>query len=301
MIVTEVLLVSILLATVMLLTIFRRRLLPIENFTSVIAYKKPTLWWFVDAETNSRNWWDFGARSSVEPNRGYLQLALDAVKRTQGRDFTIVALVGRDAVMNHVPNAPHAAKQLPPALWRAWAISNLLANNGGLAMDGNSTLCIGPSIYPYVETKESGIFDGANTPGLVDPSPYIGWSKQAHNNAWRYSASVWNTLVNAGPQTWSASIARNTPHYVFQKQVEQGLSVIKIQDGGKLPNGKPRELDDLFGRVGNPANPKTAIDDHVLFIPYDGEALERRYEFNWVLKLSRAELLDSDIVWTQLL
>ena len=302
MILTEVVLIGILVLAVILLTLYRRKpRLPIEHFASPITYKKPTLWWFVDCETNSRNWWDFGARNSMEPNRGYLQLALDAVKRTQGREFTIATLVGREAVLAHVPNAPQEAKQLPPALWRVWAISNLLANNGGLVMDGNSTLCVGPSIYPYVVDKTSVLFDGDNTPGLSDPSPYIGWAQKSNNKQWKYAADVWNQLVLKGPQSWGSAVARNTFQFVCKKQVDFGLSVVKIPDGGKLRNGKPRDLADLFGRVGNPSDPRTAIPEGTVFVPYDGDELVRRFEFNWFVRLSKAELMDSDIVWVQLL
>ena len=48
---------------------------------------RPTLYWFVDAETNSRHWWDFGARNSDMLNRGYLQVSLERLKQTQQNDY----------------------------------------------------------------------------------------------------------------------------------------------------------------------------------------------------------------------
>jgi len=301
MVSNEIVLVGILLVVVVLLTLFRRRAtLPIEHFTSAIAYKKPTLWWVVDSEINARQWWDFGARNSEEPNRGYLQLALEAVKRTQGRDFSIVVLLGRDAVLKHLPMANPAAKQLPAFLWRLWAMSNLLATSGGLFLDGNSTLCIGPAIYPYVRKSTSALFDSSHIPGLAEPSPYIAWAQSAHNSAWDYASSVYNNLVNKGPSGWSSAVARNAHLAVWKHMVDVGLDVVKIPDGGKLPNGKPRHLEDLFGRVGN-NDSRIAVAEGVIFVPYDGDELSRRYEFNWFLRLSKQQLLDSEIVWTKLL
>ena len=52
---------------------------PHVGIESGLLTTRPTLWWFVDDETNGRHWWDFGARNSREPNRGYLQVALEAL------------------------------------------------------------------------------------------------------------------------------------------------------------------------------------------------------------------------------
>jgi hypothetical protein len=249
------------------------------------------------------------SQNSDQPNRGYLQVALDAVKRTQGGDFAIVALIGRNAVLNHIPEADPQVKQLPPALWRHWAIANLLAAKGGLVMDGNSTLCVGPSFLPSVSRAEAATFGTHPDEPVVNPvtaiapgpAPYVAWAASPQHPAWKYAADTWNALVLKGPQAWSSAAARRTDMYVWETQKTLGASVIRSADGGRLANGKARQLEDLFGRVGNPSDPRTAIPEGTLFVPYDGDELVRRFEFNWFVRLSKSELMDSDIVWVQLL
>lgn len=302
----EALLVSVLLVAVILLAMFRRKpALPTEPF---ISFRKPTLWWFVDAEPNARNWWDFGARNSQEPNRGYLQISLEALKKTQSDDFAIATLVGRDAVLAQLPGAPPAAKQLPPALWRHWVIANLLETHGGLVMDGNSTLCVGPRMYPYVEHEAATTFGSNPDEPVVNPhnamapgpAPYVAWAAMPHHPAWTHAAGIWNALVAKGPQAWSSATARRTDMTVWETQKTLGATVIRIADGGRLPSGKLRQLEDLFGRVGNPADPATMLIDGTVYVPYDGDDLARRYEFNWFLNMSAEQIKDSDLVWARL-
>jgi hypothetical protein len=298
---SEYLLIFVLLAAVIALAVFRRKpSLPVENF---ISFRKPTLWWFVDTEMNART-----GQNTEQPNRGYLQVALEAVKRTQGRDFAVTTLIGRDAVLNQLPGAPVAAKQLPPALWRQWATANLLEVHGGLVMDGNSTLCVGPSFLPTIEGAEAATFGTNPDEPVVNPvtaiapgpSPYVGWAAAPRHPAWSYAAGVWNALVARGPQAWSSAVARRTDMTVWETQKTLGAVVIRSADGGRLPSGKARQLEDLFGRVGDPEDPKSTLLEGVVYVPYDGDDLSRRHEFNWFLRLSPEQIRESDLVWARL-
>lgn len=285
-----------------LLAIVRRNELLKETFVNIFQ-SKPVLWWFVDTERNARHWYDFGGRSSMEPNRGYLRMALQAVKRTQPT-FKIVPLIGRDAVLDVLKDANPSAKQLPPALWRDFVIANLLDKKGGLVMDGNSTLCVGPNIYPIVKDLDATMFgvnpDEPYTQTGSGPAPYVGWSKSPNHPAWAYSAGIWNRLVDRGVQAWSSAEARRTNQVVWNTQKQLGCSLVREVDGGRLSNGKMRQLEDLFGRVTDPSDPKTALTPGTVYVSYDGDDLSRRYEFNWFLRLSEEQIQDSHLVWARL-
>ncbi len=276
------------------------------DFPNVLS--KPKLFWFVDAEPNARHWWDFGGRTSVKPNRGYLAVALKACERTQGANFSIVPLIGRDAVLAEIPGADPAAKQLPPSLWRHYVVANLLATKGGLVMDGDSTLCIGPSFYPTVSSVDAAAFgitadEPMVSPGTAvapGPSPYVGWAAQPNHPAWTVAAETWNGLVSRGPQAWSSAVARRAPMELWEVQKSRGLKTLRIPDGGRLKDGTPRQLEDLFGRVGSPADPKTELLPGTIYVPYDGDELARRYEFNWFLRMSPQQIAESDLVWARL-
>jgi len=287
------------------LSVYRRKFSrdPFVDFLAV----KPTLWWFLDAEPNARQWWDFGARRSVGSNRGYLQVSYDALQKSQGRDFSIRRLAGRSDVMRVLVNPNPIALRLPPALWRQWAISNLLAEHGGLAMDGNSTLTVGPSFLPLVQNEAACCFGihpeepvaSPTTAIAPGPSPYVAWSRNAGHAAWKVAAERWNSLVARGPTAWSAAVCRRSELAVWNEQTKQGITVIREADGTRLPNGTLRTLDDLFGRASDTKDPRLALLPNNVFVSFDGDQLERRYEFNWILGLTGDQIRASNILWAK--
>jgi hypothetical protein len=290
---------------VVIVSFMRRAKLPEEPY---LDFGKPKLYWFVDATSNARDWWDFGARRSVTPNRGYLTIALEACKRTQGSDFTVVPVIGRDATLRLISGANPAAKQLPPALWRQYAIAGLAASHGGLVLDGNSTLCVGPRFLPHLLGAKAAMF-GVNpdepvvspaTAVAPGPAPYAGWASEAAHPAWVHAFSVLNGLVLRGPQAWSSAIARRHAQTLWGEMAERGAVILRIPDGGRLATGKKRELEDLFGRVGSTEDPAIKLLPGTVYVPYDGEDLERRYEFSWFLRLSPEQIAESDLVWARL-
>lgn len=296
-----------LLAVVILALNRRKPALPKEEFVNFPGMK-PTLWWFVDDENNARSWLDFGGRNTTEPNRGYLAVALESLKKTQGDDFNIKPLIGRDAVLAQIKDAPADAKRLPPALWRRWTIANLLNCHGGLAMDGDSTLTVGPSFKPYLSGVEAAAFGITSDEAIVSPStalapgpnPYVGWSAKPQHPAWAHAADIWGRLVNRGAQAWSSAEARRTYMTVFEAQRAKGLQVIREAEASRIPDGRPRALEDLFGRVSEPVDPKTTLTPGAVYVPYDGDDLARRFEFNWFLRMSPQQIKESDLVWARL-
>lgn len=294
------------LVIVFLLSLTRRK--QIKEPLPLLQSTKPKCYVFMDTEVNSRNWWDFGGRNSNQSNRGYLQLTLESLQRTQGRDFEIIPLLGRDAVYSVLPAASQTAKQLPPALWRSWVISNICSTRGGLVIDGNSTLCVGPSFGPVVKPHTAVIFGIypaepiANSSTAVAPgaAPYVGWAAQPNHPAWMIAANTWNELVERGPQSWSAASARRADMEVFEKQVEKGIKVIRDADGSRTVNGKQKQLEDYFGRVANPSDPRLELHPGAVYVAYDGDNLERRHEFNWFLRMSPEQIKESDLVWAKL-
>ena len=265
---------------------------------------RPTLYFLVDSETNARHWYDFGGRNSTDINRGYVRVSLDVAHRTQGDEFRIVPLIGRPAIIAEIPNADPQAIQLPPALFRQWAIANLCKYKGGLVMDGNSTICVG-KFTPLLHGVQAAVFGVdpdepvANPVTAVaeGPAPYVGYAKSAHHPAWNIAARILNAVVSAGPTSWSAALARRIGKEVYGQQRAQGITVLREADGGRLPSGKARQLEDIFGRVVEPADPNTALLPGTVYVPFDGDELIRRYEFAWFVRMSPQQIRDSDLVW----
>lgn len=272
---------------------------------------RPTLWWFVDDETNARNWWDFGARNSKLPNRGYLQVALESLMATQSFDFDIHVLLGRESVSDVLRASgamvPVGIRQLPVALWRQWAVANLLAEKGGLVMVGDSTLCVGPSFGPLVKDAEAAVFGISSdvtraVPGDSDvpPAPWVGWAARPHTAVWDVAATHWTRLVAAGPTGWSAAEARRMYGEVWEVQKRQGVVHFQAADGGRRNDGIERTLEDLFMKVAVPADPKIVLSPAVVYVPADGDALIRDRRYAWFVRMSKAQILASDFVWADL-
>jgi hypothetical protein len=320
------------LALAIFITVYIRRSGPpaVVETAGMRSGGRQRLTWFCDTEDNARYWFDFGARKSKEVNRGYLQVSLDALQATQSRDFAIQTLIGRDAIVafigetmgetvgetmgktmgktmgETIPGETIAnAAQLPPALFRLWAVANLCAKRGGLVMDGASTLCVGPAFADSLGGVEAATFGvdpdepvanptRAETPA---PAPYVGYAQSAGHPGWVHTASVLNAVVAAGPTSWSAALARRIASELYPQQLARGLTCIREVDGGRLPNGQARQLEDLLGRVGTPPDPNTALTPGTVYVPFDGDALVRRFEFAWFPRMSAEQIKESDLVW----
>jgi hypothetical protein len=291
--VSVVFLIGFLVGFILLTQFLKKR----EGFQSFSL--KPTLWWFVDDETNARKWWDFGARNSRKPNRGYLEVALDAVKATQ-KDFHIVPLIGRAAVSQVLLEAGETvshAEQLPAKIWRQWALANLLAVKGGLAMVGDSTLCVG-SFAPLVKDTQCAMFgitpnEARALPGAdVPPAQWVGWSLHPHQPVWDVAANTWNKLAAAGPTTWSAAEARRLEEHIWSMQKLKSPKLLQVE-GSRKADGMELTPEDFLGK----RNLKLV---DVLYVPMDGDALVRSYRYSWFVRMSKEQILESNFYWATL-
>lgn len=279
----------VLLIVIVMALVRRRPSLPEEAFASLFVLG-PTLWWIVDDE-------HVGA--------GYIKVAQETVERTQGKDFKIIPLLGRDAVLAKLARPVPNAKQLPPHLWRAYAIAALLEEQGGLVMDGTSTVCVGPSIYPHVAKVQAAMFGTDPNEAIAStvapgPAPYAGWSATAHHTAWAYAVDMYRAIIERGSTAWTAVEARHIELKIWDEQKKRGAVVVRSVDGGRLPNGKLRQLEDIFGRTFNgTTDPLLALTPETVYVSYDGNMLKRRHEFNWFLRLSPDQVRNSDIYWTK--
>ncbi len=287
-----------------------------EHFESVsttpgLLTLKPTLWWFVDDEVNARSWWDFGARNSREPNRGYLQVALQAAQATQAFDFTVVPLVGRAAVAQVIKeageNVPPYLDQLPAKLWRQWAVANLAATKGGLVMVGDSTLCVGPSFGPLVKDADCAVFgisadEPRAVPGMtaLPPAPWVAWAKRPHTPCWDIAASTWNRLVAAGPTAWSAAEARRIAEKIWATQRLKNPAHFQDAEGSRKADGTELTPEDFLQKQTNPVDPKTTLSPATFYITMDGDALVRDYRYGWFARMSREQILASNFYWATL-
>jgi hypothetical protein len=96
--------------------------------------KKPILWVHVPYEYNSRNWLNFGSRSSWELNQPYLYLTLQSILCKCSESFTIV-IIDDDSFQKLIPDWTINMKQIADPIlhnMRIYGLMNLLSIYGGM-------------------------------------------------------------------------------------------------------------------------------------------------------------------------
>lgn len=279
-----------------------------EKFVgSMGSVKLPVLWFVVDDYgVNSRRWIDFGARSSRDLNVGFLNVTRAACHKTQGGDFEVRELLGRQAVNAVIfaarGDVPREIERCPPALWRAWARAALMSTVGGLYLDGFS-LCLGPSFLQSVQGTDSCVFgtDYNESRSSADAAYGFaaGWASGPALIGWNGLASAMAELIDAGPTGWTAAIARNQVAETTLKYLAPVAKAVRDAEWSRRADGRVIDNEDLFGR--------TPTDDvmppaNAIFVPLDRERIERELTYNWFLRLSPEQILDpeSHFVWAEL-
>jgi hypothetical protein len=272
---------------------------------------KPNLYFVVDDYgTNNRRWVDFGARSSRDLNMGFLDITRTKCFYTQGGDFEIILLMGRDAVAKKIYEyrgvVPDNHKKVYPAIWKAWARSALLTHCGGMFFDGLS-LCLGPRFLPVVKNYPVAVFgtahDEPQTSSLNGScSEFTGWSKQANHPAWANLNNDLLEIIDAGNTSWTSAIARNTLAVLYNKHLRDSMPTLRQCEWSRRHDGRPIEIEDMFGRSFSELNKEWSAPESAVYLPLDYETINRSFTYKWFLSLTAQEIMSpkSQFLWAVL-
>jgi hypothetical protein len=285
--------------------------------------KKPTIWWYVDdRDPNTKFWTSFEDRATRLPTEPYLALCLQRAQERWSNDFTIVPITGRMAALailsdktntntntntrDAVP-IPDGVLRTPPALWMAWLRCTMLANLGGLWIDG--------SVLP--------VGSGATLKSLVSSSPVLmfgtdadeslsvsaaaagrsaGWAKTPHHPLWKGLSRDISAIVAQGDQSWSSFEARRSLRWLWDKHcsgfLESDAKVATTAEVSRTVYGKRLNYEDLFEKT---QLDTVSITPESLWVPLpDGrEKLEVATAFAWFTRLSIEQILESEFMWAQ--
>lgn len=264
------------------------------------GFGKRNLWFVVDDfGVNSRRWTDFGSRSSKDINIGLLKITKTRCAITQGGDFTINEVYGRQAlaqvIREHNGFVPDYHLQIPHYLWAAWARASLLAYAGGLYLDGFS-LCLGPSFASVVDSADNIVFGLDRDPLTVNP--YAGWAKVKGSTVWLTYVDALIQFIAKGPLSWDSGKARNQIAS-WNASILTNAKVLLDPEWSRLPDGRVIEVEDLIDRsLGGEFQPGP----NAIYVPINSERLERAVSYNWFLRMSGEQILDPDsnFLWAQL-
>jgi len=259
--------------------------------------KTRTICWFVDdSQVNSRQWIDFMARSTREPNEPYLKVCLSRAQELWGKTWTIEPVIGRDTMLNllksHGAMLPDGVSQCPPALFMHWCRATYLATFGGLWMDGSVLPLAGGldmgnnDVLMFGQSVVGSSVAGSSVVGLAGSS--AGWSKHAGHPMWNGLSTQLSAQIAAGPQTWTPVVSND----VICSHIDQTSEV--SHDG----YGRRIELDTLLGSTSWGVT--IHKDAKWLILPDGRDGLERASPYAWFTRLSVDQIMESDFIWAQL-
>lgn len=289
-----------------------------EPFSSTpsLLDNRPILWFVIDDQPNTRKWTDFSTRLSKQNNRGYSELFYKVAKHTQGKDFQVILVNGRDEVVRIIKkyggSVPENPSLIPTSLWRTYSRIALLANAGGLYVDGDSVLFLGPSIKPFIQSLNAlfGIHPSEPITSQVpdnyglSPSPFIGYASSPNQSVWKEAEATINSLMKSGISSYTSLIANRTDQKIMQSMINNGVNVIREAESNRKSDGTYLNIFDLFARAPSTSaidNNHPFISDISAFISFDSDLLERSNQLNFILKLSPQQIEESELLFSRLI
>lgn len=272
---------------------------------------KTPLWWVVDnSQVNSRQWLDFGNRSTRQPNEPYLGICLDRAKAVLGADYDIRVLIGRDAVYEAMGLSAEdfciKQRNIPPVLWLAWCRASLLSRFGGLWMEGSVLVLPAASglkerLDPIkVPVMTFGTDAEENLASVEVPAAgaSAGWAATPHHPMWSGLERDLMALIDQGPPSWSAPEARRAMRTLWDKHCVGMTAVDRSVEVGRDRYGRRLELETLLGET-EWSTGSTEGGMWVIF-PDGRDGLERASPWLWFTRLSKAQIAESNFVWAKL-
>jgi len=275
--------------------------------------EKPVIWWLVDdSQLNSRQWLDWGARTTHEPNEPYLKVCLRRAKVMAGTLFTLEPVIGRVAAHERLQAAgchiPPDADRAPPVLWLAWCRAAFLTHLGGLWVDGSvlplssgtaanlHRHIVDAAVLTFGVDPDEGLSVAESTSPMAGPS--AGWSREPHHPMWTGMERDFRALIDVGDQSWSSGECRRAARYAWDRHCAGITAIDRTAEASRDRYGRRLELDTLLGD-------SEWVDGSVkgaLWLPLpDGrDRLERSTPWLWFLRMSEQQIQESKFLWASL-
>jgi len=271
---------------------------------------KPVIWLYYDtSDVNSRNWSDFGARSTRALNIPFLNLCYESIVRQNKDIYRIEVIGGLAGAAELLGGWDH----LPPGLRDPISPVNeaelnylraaILAKHGGLWLEPYC-VCLKPfGTLPEDKT----VFFGtdldetyAGSAGTNVPGFRAIWTPKAQHpmfNEWSAVCYERVTQKRGGDQI------RGDAKWDFVRfsndYVQTGLVVDPAAEGMRKKNGKRIQLEDLLASTDG----KLTFDlcSYTTYVPFPWRELTDRQMFGWFLRMSEAQIMESDLAVKHLL
>ena len=264
----------------------------------------PVLWIFYDTSIpNSRNYSDFGARSSRALNLPFLNLCYESIARQNASHYRIQAisgLAGLADLLGGWENLPNKLKNPLVTLEQsdfAWIRSAILAKYGGLWV-APATICFKPfgslpNIPVFFGTDSDETFSG--TAGTPVPSFQVAWSPKPNDPLWvAWEAKSRKRLNSSG----GGDTARGAEKWEFLALVTlyPDIEVRPMAEvARKGSSGRRIQIEDLLAS-GQEGMWPFEVSTLATYIPLPWPELRDRTAFGWFLRMSESQIANSDLV-----
>jgi hypothetical protein len=265
---------------------------------------KPVLWIFYDTSVlNSRNYSDFGSRSSRALNLPFLNLCYESIATHNSSLYRIEAIDGLPGLAKLLGGWDMLPQKLQNPLVTlepsdfAWIRSSVLAKSGGLWV-APSTICL----RPFGKLPEKPVFFGTDpdesfsgTSGTAVPNFQVAWSPSANDPLWvAWEAKSRHRLNTSG----GGDTARSADKWEFMalKEMFGDLEIRPLAEvGRKGAAGRRIQLEDLLA-AGQEGVPLFEIGANAVYVTVPLAELRDRRTFGWFLRMSESQIAESDLV-----
>jgi hypothetical protein len=269
----------------------------------------PPMWIFYNtSEVNSRQWYDFGARSSRVLNIPILNLMYNTIVAASKDEYRVEVIEGIEGVArvlggwDRLPWSMQNGKAQVTEPEEDWIRNAVLAEHGGL--------WVSPSIISMKKfgamPKDKIVAYGENDDGMYS-RPYEGipgfrvmWSPRKEHEVFVEMEERCRTRLD-GQLGGRQVRGDNKSDWI---EVTKGRSDIEMRIKGELGRdpytSKKLELEDLFA-AGTEGRLPFKIPDTATYVPIPYKDLLDRRQWGWALRLSEDQVLQSDIVVKYLL
>jgi hypothetical protein len=264
----------------------------------------PVIWIFYDTSIpNSRNFSDFGARSSRALNLPFLNLCYESIARQNASQYRIQAISGLSGLSellggwNQLPEKFQNPLVTLESADFAWIRSAVLAKYGGLWV-APATICL----RPFGQLPNKPVFFGtdsdetfAGTAGTSVPSFQVAWSPKPKEPFWvAWEARSRKRLDSSG----GGDTARSADKWEFLAlaALYPDIMVLPMAEvARKGAAGRRIQIEDLLAS-GQEGDWPFEVSSLAIYVPLPWPELKDRTAFGWFLRMSEDQIAESDLV-----
>ena len=273
--------------------------------------EKPVIWLYYDnSDVNSRQWLDFGARSSRALNFPFLHLCYESIvkkNKDRYRIEVIGGLSGAAELLGGWDNMPPGLRDPISPVNESemnYLRAAILAKHGGLWLSPYCVCLKGFGELP----KDKTVFFGtdldetyAGPNGTTTPGFRALWAPYPNHPMFKEWMEV--TYARVAQKRGGDQIRRdaNWDFVRFTTEyVQTGIIVDPAAEGMRKKDGKRLQLEDLLAS-GTDGNLPFDLCDYTVYVPFPWTELRDREIFGWFLRMSESQIMNSDLAVKYLL